>query len=93
MPGQRAVRRPAGGRTSWVEASTDLRAQERERERERKEEGRTAGETGDTRQWAGQGAGVAGAGLKIEVASDGLQESSMAQLTDRPFGMFASESG
>ena len=77
-PGLRALRRQTGG---WAKArdrlgrSPGLRAQER-----KKEEGRFAGETGSIRQRAGQGcAGVAGAGPKIEEASDGLQDSSMAQ--------------
>ena len=44
------------------------------------EQGRFTGETGSTRQRAGQGcAGVAGAGPKIEEASDELPDSSMAQ--------------
>ena len=62
-------------------ARTGLRAQER-----KKEKGESACETGGTC------AGVAGAGLKIEKASDGFQESSMAQLTGRPLGMLVSES-
>ena len=80
-PARRAVtgRRPDRlGRSPGRLVHTYVSVSARER---KKEEGRTAGETGGARQREGQWcARVAGAGLKIEGASDGLQESSMAQL-------------
>ena len=85
-PPQVGPARPAATDRRWAErlgqslgpagpkpgpARRDLRAHEG-----KKGEGRFAGETGSTRQGC---AGVAGARPKIEEASDGLQDSSMAQ--------------
>ena len=78
--------RPACGRTGWAEARAGPYRPTYVREREReKEKDRTTCETGGQaaapdRGWCRGCSGAGGAGLKVEVTSDGLQESSMAQL-------------
>ena len=64
------------------------------RKRERKRRVKVPVKPAAPNRGRGRCACIAGTGLKIEGASDagGFQELSMAHLTDRPLGMFESES-